>query len=47
MEERMDIQWLDINSLKPYEKNAKKHPEDQVQYIANSLKRFGWNILHS
>ena len=28
--------------VKPYSKNAKKHPEEQVEIIANSLKRFGW-----
>ena len=33
---------MDINSIKPYERNAKKHPAEQVEYIANSLKRFGW-----
>lgn len=38
----MNIQWMDINSVKPYERNAKKHPEEQVEHIANSLKRFGW-----
>jgi len=42
MTEKMDIQWRDIGSIKPYERNAKKHPEEQVQHIANSLKRFGW-----
>lgn len=42
MVEKMDIQWRDIETVKPYERNAKKHPDDQVQHIANSLKRFGW-----
>ena len=42
MTEKMDIQWRDIGSIKPYERNAKKHPEEQVQHIANGLKRFGW-----
>jgi len=42
MEGKMNIQWIDISELKPYKKNAKKHPEDQIQFIANSLKRFGW-----
>lgn len=40
--DRMDIQWRDIGNIKPYERNAKKHPEEQVQHIANSLQRFGW-----
>jgi len=28
--------------IQPYADNAKKHPEKQVQMIANSIKRFGW-----
>lgn len=27
---------------KPYEKNAKKHPDKQLKKIADSLKTFGW-----
>ena len=38
----MNIEYLPINTLTPYQKNAKKHPPEQVQYIANSLQRFGW-----
>lgn len=32
-----------INTIKPYEKNAKKHPKKQVQQVANSIKEFGFN----
>jgi len=28
--------------IKPYSKNAKKHPDKQLRQIANSLKEFGW-----
>jgi len=28
--------------MKPYAKNAKKHPEKQLKLIAKSLKEFGW-----
>jgi len=28
--------------IKPYEKNAKKHPDKQLQQIADSVNRFGW-----
>ena len=31
-----------IADLKPYERNTKKHPEHQIEYIAKSLKEFGW-----
>lgn len=40
--DQMQIEWLGIDSVKPYEKNAKKHDREQVEHIANSLKRFGW-----
>lgn len=40
--DQMNVQWVDISSIKPYEKNAKKHPRDQVAHIAASLRRFGW-----
>lgn len=28
--------------IKPYAKNAKKHPQKQVELIAKSISRFGW-----
>lgn len=28
--------------IKPYSKNAKKHPDKQLKQIANSLREFGW-----
>lgn len=31
-----------IKELKPYKKNAKKHPKEQVERIANSIKEFGF-----
>lgn len=34
---------LNINELKPYLKNAKKHQEDQIRKIADSIKEFGFN----
>lgn len=42
MTETSKIIWKNIDELRPYERNAKKHPEEQVQYVANSLERFGW-----
>lgn len=38
----LDIKYIDIGDLKPYKKNAKKHPDSQVEYIANSIKAFGF-----
>ena len=37
----MEIVNLKISELKPYDKNAKKHPKKQVEQIANSIKEFG------
>lgn len=31
-----------IGSLKPYKNNAKKHPKDQIERIAESIKEFGF-----
>jgi len=30
-------------NIKPYEKNAKKHPKKQIEQVANSIKEFGMN----
>lgn len=38
----MDIKYLKTGDLIPYSKNAKKHPDDQVEHIANSIKTFGF-----
>ena len=38
----MDIVNVKVKDLKPYEKNAKKHPDEQVEHIANSIKEFGF-----
>ena len=29
--------------IKPYTKNAKKHPKKQIEQVANSIKEFGMN----
>jgi DNA modification methylase len=34
---------MDISQIKPYEKNAKKHPKKQVEQVAASIKEFGFN----
>lgn len=37
----LKIEYVNINDLKKYHKNAKKHPKEQVKRIANSIKEFG------
>ena len=39
---RGNIVYKPIKELKPYKKNAKKHPKTQVEQIANSIKEFGF-----
>ena len=34
---------LQVSQIKPYTKNAKKHPRKQIEQIANSIKEFGFN----
>ena len=38
----MNIEYMRPSDLKPYDRNAKLHPADQVEHIANSISTFGW-----
>lgn len=38
----MEIVMRKVSELTPYEKNAKTHDAKQVDNVANSIKRFGW-----
>lgn len=38
-----NVRPLPTDSLKPYGKNAKKHPKKQVNQVAASIKEFGFN----
>ena len=38
----MDIIMRKVSELIPYEKNTKKHDQKQIDNVANSIKRFGW-----
>ena len=39
----MKIETVNINSLTPYEKNAKLHPRDQIEQIKKSIEMYGNN----
>lgn len=39
----LKIEYLDINSLKPYANNAKIHTPEQVEQIKKSIREFGFN----
>lgn len=36
------LQIWDINKVVPYEKNAKKHPDEQIEKLATSIRELGW-----
>lgn len=38
----MKIEQRKISELKKYEKNARKHPEKQIELLAENIKRFGF-----
>lgn len=39
----LKIEYISINDLVPYDKNAKLHPKDQVEQIKKSIEEFGMN----
>ena len=39
----MNIEKIDIEKIKIYEGNAKKHPEWQIEQIMKSIQEFGFN----
>ncbi len=39
----MQIIKVKVADLKPYEKNAKKHPKEQIEQIKQSIRQFGMN----
>jgi hypothetical protein len=41
---RPEIVWRDINDIRLYEHNAKLHPPEQVDAIAQSIKSFGFDV---
>lgn len=41
MKEKLQIVYLPINDIKPYEKNARKHESLDVNAIATSIQKFG------
>lgn len=43
MENRLNVEYIPVGQLKPYEKNARKHAEYDVGQIAESIERYGFN----
>ena len=40
----MEIVKIKIDKIKKYARNAKKHPQEQIDFIANSIKEFGFKV---
>lgn len=43
MPNKLEIEYVDINSISPNEKNAKLHPEEQIEQIKLSIQRNEFN----
>lgn len=41
MDKKLEIEYVSIDSIKPYESNAKEHPELQIEQIKASMQEFG------
>ena len=39
----MQIEYIDIQNLRHYNRNSKIHTSEQIRHIANSIKQFGFN----
>lgn len=39
---KMQIEYIPVDCIQPYERNAKKHTPEQVEQIANSIREFGF-----
>lgn len=38
--DKLKIEYVDINSIKPYKNNAKLHPKEQIEQIKKSIEEF-------
>lgn len=41
--QKLKIEYLPIDTLKPYARNAKVHPQEQIDQIVESIRQFGMN----
>ena len=41
--QELKIEYVDIDSIKPYLNNAKEHPAEQIEQIKKSILEFGMN----
>ena len=43
----MIIEELEINNLKPYDKNQKLHPKKQIDLLKKNINEFGFKFNNS
>jgi len=43
MSATLKIEYIPIKDIKPYKRNAKLHPQEQIDQIKTSIKQFGFN----
>ena len=41
--QELKIEYIEIEKLNHYENNSKIHTKEQIEYITNSIKEFGFN----
>ena len=41
-QEKTQIEYVSVDNLKAYERNARTHSDEQVQQVAESIKEFGF-----
>ena len=39
--DKLKIEYVTIDSIKPYKNNAKEHPQEQIEQIKKSIEQFG------
>ena len=40
---KLEIEYIPITEIKPYKRNAKRHPKKQIQQIKQSMEQYGFN----
>ena len=43
MQNKLKVEYVDIDTIKPYKNNAKLHPKEQIEQIKKSIENFGMN----
>lgn len=38
----LSVEWMEIDRLIPYERNAKTHSKEQISNVAKSISKYGW-----